>query len=109
SGLFLPDLLDWLEQTQPQAWELIQKNHGAGATQLLAQRVRKSLDERGTLDVIRRGVEMVGLKAPLALMGLKPSLLTAETLATYNANRLRVVRQVRHSPNKAQDALDLVL
>ena len=109
SGLFLPDLLDWLEQTQPQAWELIQKNHGAGAAHLLAQRIRKNLDERGTLDVIRRGVEMVGLKAPLALMGLKPSLLTAETLARYNANRLRVVRQVRHSPNKTQDALDVVL
>lgn len=109
SGLFLPDLVDWLVQTQPEAWELIQKNHGTGATQLLAQRVRKSLDERGTLDVIRRGVEMVGLKAPLALMGLKPSLLTSETLAKYNANRLRVVRQVRHSPNKTQDALDLVL
>lgn len=27
----------------------------------------------------------------------------------YTANRLRVVRQVRHSPNHPQDALDLVL
>jgi type I restriction enzyme, R subunit len=109
SGLFLPDLVAWLEATQPQAWELLTKNHGADATQRVAERIRKNLDERGTLDVLRRGVEMVGLKAPLALMGLKPSLQTPETLARYAANRLRVVRQIRHSPNKTSDALDLVL
>jgi len=109
SGLYLPDLLAWLESTQAQAWALLLKNHGAEASKRVAERIRKNLDERGTLDVLRRGVEMVGLKAPLAVMGLKPSLQTPETLARYNANRLRVIRQIRHSPNKPNDALDLVL
>ncbi len=109
NGLYLPDLIAWLDETQPQAWALVTKNHGGDAAKRVAERIRKGLDERGTLDVLRRGVEMVGLKAPLALMGLKPSLQTAETLARYKANRLRVVRQVRHSPNKPNDALDLVL
>jgi type I restriction enzyme R subunit len=109
SGLFLPDLVAWFEAAQPDAWATVTKNHGADAVRRVAERLRKSLDERGTLDVLRRGVEIVGLKAPLALMGMKPALWTPETEARYAANRLRVVRQVRHSPNHLQDALDLVL
>ena len=65
SGLFLPDLLAWVEATQPESWLRLTKTHGAGLAQVLAERVRKSLNERGTLDVLRRGVEMLGLKAML--------------------------------------------
>ena len=40
----------------------------------IAERVRKNLNERGTLEVLRRGVEMLGLKEPLALVQFKPAL-----------------------------------
>ena len=56
----------------------------------MAERVRKSLDERGTLDVLRRGVEMVGLKAPLSLVQFKPALAMNPVIQKYYAeNRLR--------------------
>ena len=110
SALYLPDLLAWIEQTQPQSWQALQKTHGPQLPQRLAERVRKSLDERGTLDVLRRGVELVGLKAPLMLVQFKPALAMNPVIQQhYAANRLRVVRQVRHSPNRPNDALDLVL
>ncbi|MEG2155759.1 MAG: DEAD/DEAH box helicase family protein [Burkholderiaceae bacterium] len=110
SGLFLPDLLAWVETTQPESFARLFKTHGAALPQTLAERVRKNLNERGTLDVLRRGVEMLGLREPLRLAQFKPALAVNEsTLAAYAANRLRVVRQVRHSPNALQDALDLVL
>ncbi|WP_022956830.1 type I restriction endonuclease subunit R [Perlucidibaca piscinae] len=110
SGLFLPDLLAWVEATQPESWQKLSKTHGAALPQVLAERIRKNLNERGTLDVLRRGVELLGLSAPLALAQFKPALnLNPATQARYEANRLRVVRQVRHSPNAPQDALDLVL
>nr|WP_310734511.1 DEAD/DEAH box helicase family protein [Azohydromonas caseinilytica] len=110
SGLFLPDLLAWVEGTQAQSWQKLSKTHGAALPKVLAERVRKSLNERGTLDVLRRGVEMLGLKEPLLLAQFKPALaLNPETQARYAANRLRVVRQVNHSPNNQKDALDLVL
>lgn len=109
-GLFTPDLLAWLQATQPEAWERLSKTHGAALPQLLAERVRKNLNERGTLDVLRRGVEMLGLRAPLDLAQFKPALaLNPAIQARYAANRLRVVRQVKHSPNATNDALDLVL
>lgn len=110
SGLFLPDLLAWIEATQPDSWQRLGKTHGPALPQVLAERLRKNLNERGTLDVVRRGVEMLGLREPLELAQFKPALaINPDIQARYAANRLRVVRQVRHSPNNSGDELDLVL
>ena len=109
-ALFLPDLVDWIEATQPQSWQALCKTHGMAVQQRLAERIRKNLDERGTLDVLRRGVEMLGLKAPLSLVQFKPALAMNPVIGQhYAANRLRVVRQVRHALNNPGDAIDLVL
>jgi len=109
-GLYLPDLLAWIEATQPDSWQRLTKTHGPAAAERIAERVRKNLNERGTLEVLRRGVEMLGLKESLSLVQFKPALaINPLILQHYAANRLRVVRQVRHSPNNTKDALDLVL
>ena len=110
NGLFLPDLLAWIEVTQRDNFQRLSKTHGVALPQVLAERLRKNLNERGTLEVLRRGVEMLGLKEPLELAQFKPALAINPAIqAKYAANRLRVVRQVRHSPNAQHDALDLVL
>jgi type I restriction enzyme R subunit len=110
NALFLPDLLAWLEETQPDSWQRLVTTHGPQLGERLAERVRKNLDERGTLDVLRRGVEMLGLKGPLSLVQFKPALAMNPVIAQhYAANRLRVVRQVKHSPNNPHDCVDLVL
>lgn len=110
SALYLPDLFTWIETTQPDAWQTLTKNHGSTLATVLAERIRKNMNERGTLDVLRRGVEMLGLKQPLSLIQFKPALgLNPEIQKLYVANRLRVVRQVRHSLNNPHDAIDLVL
>jgi type I site-specific restriction-modification system R (restriction) subunit len=109
-ALFLPDLLTWLETTQPDAWQQLTKTYGAARDERLAERIRKSLNERGTLEVLRRGVEMQGTRAPLSLMQPKPSQAHNPDIGQrYRANRLRVVQQIHHSPNNPHDALDLVL
>ena len=109
-GLYLLDLLAWIEATQPDSWQRLTKTHGPAAAERIAERMRKSLNERGTLEVLRRGVEMLGLKEPLSLVQFKPALAINPVIQQhYAANRLRVVRQVRHSPNHPNDALDLVL
>lgn len=110
SALYLPDLVAWLQATQPESWEALAKTHGPQATARLAERIRKNLDERGTLDVLRRGVEIVGLKRPLSLVQFRPALALNPVIEQhYAANRLRVVRQVKHSPNRPNDCMDLVL
>ncbi|AZD98395.1 type I restriction endonuclease subunit R [Pseudomonas chlororaphis] len=108
-ALFSSDLLDWIKSTQPQAWEALRKNHGTAAEAVLLDRLRRSLDERGTLDVLRHGIELLGLRQPLQLAQFKPALsMNPELTAKYVANRLRVVRQVRYSLS-CENSIDLVL
>ena len=60
-AIFPADVLAWVQATQPQAWEALTKSHGAAAEATLLDRVRKQLDDRGTLEVLRFGVELLGL------------------------------------------------
>ncbi len=108
-ALFPADVLAWVQATQPQAWETIAKNHGAKAEETLLTRLRDQLDQRGTLDVLRHGIELLGLKTPLKLAEFKPALaINPDILARYAANRLRVVRQVRYSLHN-ENSIDVVL
>ncbi|MBS1823404.1 MAG: type I restriction endonuclease subunit R, partial [Acidobacteria bacterium] len=108
-ALFPSDVIAWIQATHPEAWETLAKNHGATAEAVLLDRLRKQLDERGTLDVLRHGVEMIGLRRPLALAQFKPALaMNPDLQARYAANRLRVVRQVHYSLHN-ENAIDLVL
>ncbi len=110
NALFLPDLLAWIEHTQPDSYQRLAKTHGPQMAERLAERVRKNLNERGALDVLRRGVEMLGLTKPLELVQFKPALaLNPEIQQRYAANRLRVIRQVHHALNDPTESIDLVL
>lgn len=110
NALFLPDLVAWLQDTQPDAWEAIQKNHGAQAEKMLAERVRTCLNEKGTLEVLRRGFDVLGLRKPINVVQFRPALnINPELETAYQSNRLRVIRQVRHSLNNPQEAIDLLL
>ncbi|MBB5693594.1 type I restriction endonuclease subunit R [Muricoccus pecuniae] len=108
-ALFPEDLAAWVQETQPDAWATLTKAHGASATTMLADRLRDALNKRGTLVVLRDGLDVLGLKTSLALCQFRPALAMNEALqARYAANRLRVVRQVRYSLH-GQDCIDLVL
>ena len=108
-ALFPADVLSWVQASQPQAWAVLDKNHGSKAGDTLLLRLRDQLNQRGTLDVLRRGIELLGLKTPLKLAEFKPALgINPDILARYAANRLRVVRQVRYSLVN-ENSLDLVL
>ncbi|MDF9828601.1 type I restriction enzyme R subunit [Ereboglobus sp. PH5-10] len=108
-ALFPSDTLEWLQQTQPDAWKILAKNHGTAAGDTVLNRLRAELDKRGTLDVLRNGIELIGLRAPLKLAQFKPAFdINPDILARYQANRLRVVRQVRYSLHN-ENSIDLVL
>ena len=62
-SLFPIDVLAWVQSTQPQAWETLTKSHGDKAGETLLTRLRDQLDQRGTLDVLRHGIELLGLEA----------------------------------------------
>ncbi len=108
-ALFPADVLAWVESTQGEAWKTLQKNHGERAGETLLGRLRDQLDQRGTLEVLRKGIELLGLRQPLLLAQFKPALaINADILTRYAANRLRVVRQVKYSLHN-ENCIDLVL
>src|SRR5207253_4568720 len=73
-ALFPLDVLAWVQGAQPQAWDILFKNHGAQVGETLFTRLRDQLDQRGTLDVLRHGIELLGLKQPLKMAEFKPAL-----------------------------------
>lgn len=108
-ALYPEDLQLWLEVGQPAAWQALTKSHGHAAIGVLCDRVRKSLDDRGTLDVLRYGIEMIGVKGLVSLAQFAPaSGMNATIVARYQANRLRVVRQLRYSKAN-ENSIDLSL
>lgn len=108
-ALFPEDVIAWVQVSQPAAWAALSKSHGLNADKVLLERLRDRLDAQGTLEVVRHGLDIVGVRGRLLLAQFKPSLaMNEETMRRYRANRLRVVRQVRYS-EADESCLDLVL
>lgn len=106
-GLYPQDLLDFVRDTQPQQWEHLERIHGAKASEKFCKRVAHELDERGVVEVLRRGVQDLGARFKLVFFA--PGSDLNENLAEkYWANRLTVVRQLYYS-TKNNNSVDTVL
>ena len=110
-GLDTAELFAFLGATQADEWSRLLEFYGRddvdGAQRKFAQHVARQIDERGVLDVLRRGVKDRGVLIRLAYF--RPAHTIAEdALAQYSQNRLTVTRQLRYS-EKTTDALDLAL
>ncbi len=109
-GLHVGELLGFVRETQPEAWDKLVRLHGGEerAGQRLTKRVADELTSRGTIDVLRRGV--VDLGVPVTVLYAEPAHeLTPELRALYDTNRCTVVRQLPHSESNPLDAVDLAL
>ena len=108
-ALFPADVVAWVQEADPGAWEALEKNHGSAATSTLCGRLRDSLDQLGTLDVIRGGIDVLGLRSKIKMAQFKPAMaMNPDIIKRYDANRLRVVRQVHYSTYN-ENSIDLVL
>jgi type I restriction enzyme R subunit len=107
-ALFPEDVIAWVQESQPEAWQALAKGHGLAADTRLLDQLRQNLDTRGTLDVLRNGLELFPVKSKIALAQFRPaSGINAAIMTRYAANRLRVVRQVRYSEGN-ENCIDLV-
>lgn len=108
-ALYPADVLEWVQEAQPEAWEALTQAHGANAGTVLVNRLRDCIHTEGTLHVLRHGIDVFGLKGRLEMAQFKPALaMNPELMAQYEANRLRVVRQVKYSLTN-ENCIDLVL
>ena len=106
-GMFKYEVIAFLQDTQPKAWEKMVGVHGADADNRIIQRLFKELDLRGSLDVLRNGFTDYGVKFRMAFF--KPETgLNDETIELYGKNQLKIIRQVYYS-NKNKNSVDLVI
>jgi type I restriction enzyme R subunit len=106
-GLFTPEVIQFIKESQPRRWEKINTIHGADVENRLINRLCKELDLRGSLDVLRNGFTDYGVRFQLAYF--KPaSDLNPDAMALYNSNRLVAYRQVYYS-TKNKNSVDVVL
>jgi type I restriction enzyme, R subunit len=109
-GLDTTELFGFISDTQAKGWAALVKRHGGNgdsARTKFLSRLVSDLDQRGTVDVLRQGVEDQGVKIQLAFSrpasGLNPAI-----LVLYGKNHLTVTRQLRYSGDHA-GTLDLAL
>jgi hypothetical protein len=88
--------LDFVYATQPKAWQRLVDQHGHEAKQRFVTRLATEVRRRGTLDVLRHGIECDGVSFELAYF-LPASGLNPELRRLYEANVFTVVRQLAFS------------
>ena len=99
TAIFAEQVVDYIKATQPDVWTKIASLHGAGTESQVEQALIKTLNDRGTIDVLRHGFRFSG--QPLRVAFFKPANdLNPDTMAKYHANILTITRQVPCHPNR---------
>lgn len=103
-------LMGFVKATQPEAWQKLSVAYGLVAEKKLISRLCDELNKRGTLDVLRRGIDDYNLGGQrLHLCYFKPaSSLNPMAAELYEKNIVTCTRQVKYSL-KNENSLDMVL
>lgn len=102
------DVFDFIQATQPQEWQKFKTQYGDDAETKLLKRLAEVIKNRGTLEVLRKGIKANGCRFQLAYF--KPaSSLNEETQKLYQANFFSIARQLHYSQKNPAKSLDIVL
>jgi len=100
-------LLNFIKFSQPKEWKKLEEQYGDDAEAKFLKRVSDEIDRRGTLDVLRNGVQDRGARFELAYF--KPvSGLNPEHAELYAKNQFSVIRQCPYS-NEGNQTIDVAL
>ncbi|MFD2657940.1 type I restriction endonuclease subunit R [Gracilibacillus thailandensis] len=103
----LTQLINFIQETQENAWLRYQKIYGDEAPRKLYKRLNDEIDTNGLLHVLRYGISDRGVKLKVA--AFRPeSTLNEKTLKNYQSNKLTVTRQFAYSTSN-HNTLDMVL
>ena len=107
TAIFPQQAIDFIKATQADPWSKIAEMHGVQAESQALQVLIRTLNDRGSLDVLRHGFRFSGQTLRVAFF--KPANdLNPDTMAKYRANRLTITRQVPCHP-KQRHTVDLLI
>jgi len=86
-GIFPQQIVSFVKETQPEAWEKLETAHKGNTRQRFLQELTSALERQGTLELLRHGLRTTGTKIDLATFqpntGINP-----ELQRKYDANVL---------------------
>ena len=112
NAVYTEDLVSYFQEAWPERWEKFCQSNPQNPEKVLVQKAVRALEKKGTLDVLRHGFKVPGVK--IDLCSFKPDHgMNPDSKRRYAANRLRVVEEVSYSPHAREGQynprLDLVL
>lgn len=106
-AVYLQDVFHWVQVAFPEKWQKLHAINGGRSEETLLDRLAAAIETHGTVKVLRHGFDIAGA-GHVDMSETAPEDLRNEAVLTrYQANRLRVVPQVRYNPTHAW-AIDLV-
>ena len=107
-ALFVDDVLQFIHGTQHDKVEKLRAKVPGDFDAEVIKWLCKALKQRGSLEVLRHGFKFYG--RTLNVAQFKPAFgLNPKVAADYDANIVKVTRQVHFDPQASMDSLDLVL
>ena len=101
------ETLRFIRDTQPQAYQRLQRQYGEDTPVKLLDRVSREIGRRGVLDVLRKGIKDRGCNFKLTYF--RPSSgMNKEHHELYDKNRFSLIRQLKYS-QKNEKSVDMVL
>ncbi len=101
------EVLQFIQDTQPEAYQKLEIQYGADTPQKLTLRISNQIASRGVLDVLRKGVKDRGCDFKLTYFqpssGMNP-----DHQELYDQNRFSLIRQLHYS-QRNENSLDMVL
>ena len=112
--LLLPDLFDFLKDTQMETYRSLVANTGSEerAKKSIIERIHSEMRQGGTINLLRQKEFDAGYGCRFKLIYFQPnSGLSPEHQALYEKNRLSIVRQLRYgvTPKNEEDEIDMAI
>ena len=101
------ETLQFIQDTQPEVYQRLERQYGAETPVKLLDRVSKQIASRGVLDVLRKGVKDRGCDFKLTYF-LPSSGMNPDHQKLYAQNRFSLIRQLKYS-EKNENSLDMAL
>jgi len=111
NAIYTPDFFDWLKIASPEQYKAIQNQFGADADEEILKRFSKAVEAnpQGVLGVLKDFKILSGGTQKLELYQRRPvSNLNPDATKLYQAQKFRVIQQVRYSVHN-ENCIDLVL
>lgn len=99
--------IEFVTTSQPQAWKKYQAIYGQNSEESLAKRLRKEIDTKGLVEVLRKGIKDRGIDFAVAYYRPETSF-NPDSKRQYDCNILTCVRQFHYSKSN-RNSIDMVL